>query len=116
MDFSAKATTKDAACFRRRRSCTPPRSCSTLHDGTDVVNNGRKSATEHPVQGHHFDSGSRASDFVQRIDCKSVCTEIVEDPLVTTTYFQRFECRSTPGFFGHGADENSRRYLRRTKA
>src|SRR2546422_11645611 len=24
MDFSAKGTTKDAACLRRRRSCTPP--------------------------------------------------------------------------------------------
>ena len=30
MDFSAKATTKDAACFRRRRPCSSPRSSSTL--------------------------------------------------------------------------------------
>src|SRR5207245_1159354 len=30
MDFSARATTKDAARRRRRRSCTPPRSSSTL--------------------------------------------------------------------------------------
>src|SRR6266852_148824 len=30
MDFSARATTKDAARSRRRRSCTPPRSSSTL--------------------------------------------------------------------------------------
>jgi len=29
MDYSAKATTKDAACSRRRRSCTPPRFSST---------------------------------------------------------------------------------------
>ena len=32
MDFSARATTKDAARSRRRRSCTPPRSSSTLPD------------------------------------------------------------------------------------
>ena len=30
MDFSARATTKDAARLRRRRSCTPPRFSSTL--------------------------------------------------------------------------------------
>src|SRR6266700_1750428 len=30
MDFSARATTKDAARRRCRRSCTPPRSSSTL--------------------------------------------------------------------------------------
>jgi len=30
MDFSARATTKDADRSRRRRSCTPPRSSSTL--------------------------------------------------------------------------------------
>jgi hypothetical protein len=28
MDFSANVTTKDAACFKRRRSCPPPRSSS----------------------------------------------------------------------------------------
>jgi hypothetical protein len=30
MDYSARAVTKDAARFRRRRSCTPPRLSSTL--------------------------------------------------------------------------------------
>lgn len=30
MGFSANATTKDVACFRRRRPCTPPRLFSTL--------------------------------------------------------------------------------------
>jgi hypothetical protein len=30
MDFSASAATKDAARTWRRRSCTPPRSSSTL--------------------------------------------------------------------------------------
>src|SRR5712692_10693088 len=30
MDFSARAATKDVARSRRRRSCTPPRSASTL--------------------------------------------------------------------------------------
>ena len=30
MDFSASAATKDAARFRRRRFCTPPRFFSTL--------------------------------------------------------------------------------------
>jgi hypothetical protein len=29
MDYSARATTKDAARIRRRRSCTPPRLSST---------------------------------------------------------------------------------------
>jgi hypothetical protein len=30
MGFSANATTKDVACFRRRRPCTPLRLFSTL--------------------------------------------------------------------------------------
>jgi hypothetical protein len=69
----------------------------SLNDGSTVVNNGRKSATSRPAQGLHFDSTLRASDFVQRFECKSLCTEIVEDPLATTTYFHRYECRSTLG-------------------
>jgi len=32
MDISASAATKDAARFRRRRFCTPPRFFSTLPD------------------------------------------------------------------------------------
>jgi hypothetical protein len=39
MDFSASATTKDAARTWRRRSCTPPRFSSTLPDS--VVNRER---------------------------------------------------------------------------
>jgi hypothetical protein len=61
-----------------------------------IANNEGKSATAHLAQGHHFDSSSRARNSVQRFECQSLCTEIVEDPLVATTYFQRFECRSTP--------------------
>jgi hypothetical protein len=29
-----------------------------------VVNNGTKSASDHPAEGHHFDSASRTSDSI----------------------------------------------------
>jgi hypothetical protein len=41
-----------------------------------------------------------------RFECKSLCTEFVDDPLDTTTYDQRFECRSTPGVAPPPTDAN----------
>ena len=77
MGFSAKATTKDVACFRRRRPCTPPRFSSTLQHIQPLSK---------MLRGLGLDRVSKgAVAFAADADRRSPAKELREDMIVGVT-------------------------------